>query len=213
MSKKGLLSLPYLVFTIIGVGFVSVVGNLMAPKVNWLILLITFFGVVLAQQVAHALHDLKHGGDRKTFSNKGLKIFIVFTSLVIVFFTIIILILVNIYMLIFIIVGVFCTLYTYFYHELVYAIAMPFVLLGSYYAQTTTITLPPVLIGLGMFFLFWGAISIYRFDHKTKKIEETLGSGFVRMCMMLPLLSFGLYFFVQDYQTIIAWILVMISIW
>lgn len=177
-KRKGTFS-TYTIFTaILTGGAFSLIGSLIAPETYLDRLILAAVGCFLAHWIlSHAFHDLYHYTEKErkemsTVSTCMLKVLIIVSAVVLLFIAIYLALQAGWMVIVFAVIGaVLCTYAKHLlYHEIMYALAGFFALMGSFYVQTShfsmdMLTLKALLMSMFAFFTCYGWIHIYRLDH------------------------------------------------
>lgn len=186
--SKGLTSKEYILFSILVAFQLSLLGSLAAwPKIYVDRLILAAVAALLAEGVmSHSIHDIIHGGERKTLSKKWL--LTMFVAGTVVFFVIIVVLalMAGWPLLLFGVAGIILSLYAkgLLYDEKVFSTGCFLVVLASYYVQTSTVTPGILMLAAFAFMLSLGGIHVYRIDDYPNPMEEKNKGLFIIMLSM-----------------------------
>ena len=193
LEQKGIFS-GYIIFNaIITGGAFSIIGSLIAPQFLIDRLILAAFGSFWAHWIlTHAFHDLFHYTEAErekmaTVNTLTLKILIAVSIIMLLSIAIYLSLEAGWLVLVFAVIGAVLCMYArkLLYHEVMYALAGFFALIGSYYVQSSHFafdmaTLKVIFMATFAFFSWYGWIHIYRLDHygwtaKEKNIGLVIG--------------------------------------
>lgn len=193
--SKGLASKEYILFSVLVAFQLSLLGSFAAwPTIYADRLILAGIAAFLAEGVmAHSVHDIVHGGERKTLSKKWLlTMFVVGT---VAFFVIIVVLALKAGwpLLLFGAAGVVLSLYAkgLLYDEKMFSTGCFLVVLASYYVQTSTVTLGILMLAAFVFMLTFGGIRVYRLDDYPNPMEEK-NKGLFLILLSIPFLIVAL---------------------
>jgi len=159
-------------------GTFSLIGSMLAPKIYLDRLILTAFGCFMAHWIlTHSFHDLFHYSEKErkemsTSTARVLKIFIISSAIFLFCIAVYLALKAGWMVIVFTIIGACLCMYAkpVFYHEIMYALAGSFALLGSFYVQTSyfgldVLTLKVLFMAMFAFFTCYGWISLYHLDH------------------------------------------------
>ncbi|MFQ6084891.1 MAG: hypothetical protein ACE5OY_01295 [Candidatus Bathyarchaeia archaeon] len=179
-AAKGIKSLEYLIFTFLSGISAAILGTLLAyPNLHLDRFILVLIGVFTLQAVvAHGIHDLYHGGHRKTYSKRVLKILIAGGLILIAIIGAYLTYSSGWLVLLFAGAGIALSFYAkgLLYIEEMFPTAGALVVLGSYYVQASTLSFQVAVLALCSFFWWYGGIHIYRLDdYGWSQKEKTKG--------------------------------------
>lgn len=189
--SKGLASKEYILFSILAGFQLSLLGSFAAwPTIYVDRLILAAIAAFLVEGVmSHSVHDIVHGGERKTLSKKWL--LIMFAVGTVVFFVIIVVLalMAGWPLLLFGAAGIILSLYAkgLLYDEKMFSTGCFLVVLASYYVQTSTVTPGILMLATFAFMLTLGGIHVYRIDDYPNPMEEK-NKGLIIILLSMPFL-------------------------
>lgn len=189
--SKGIASKEYILFSFLVASQLSLLGSFAAWPSLYLdrLMLAAIAAFIVEGVMTHSVHDIVHGGERKTFPKKWLFILLITGSAA--FFTIVVAlaIMAGWPILLFGAAGMILSLYArgLLYDEKMFAIGGSLVVLASYFAQTSTLTSGILALAVFIFMLCWGGIHIYRIDDYPNPMKEK-NKGLFLILLSIPFL-------------------------
>lgn len=189
--SKGLASKEYILFSILAGFQLSLLGSFAAwPTIYVDRLILAAIAAFLVEGVmSHSVHDIVHGGERKTLSKKWLLIMFAVGTVVFFVITVVLALMAGWPLLLFGAAGIILSLYAkgLLYDEKMFSTGCFLVVLASYYVQTSTVTPGILMLATFAFMLTLGGIHVYRIDDYPNPMEEK-NKGLIIILLSMPFL-------------------------